>query len=128
MRTMAVVLAVTLFGCQASSPAAPEFLADAELMDLSLDPAFRARYLAIEGCVGMNGDFDRVTWYNVSIPESEGWSYWQSPHEVYLDYVQPGGAHWTVRLGEGAIRDILHTNDIPRWAREACSVPERSTP
>ncbi len=86
---------------------------------------YRVWWAEVESCAGIQGDFDRVEWYEVpgssySCPAYEGQcdGWWRSPHTIYMAQ----GLLYNRRLAEHEmLHDLLQRGDhLPVF--QACGV------
>lgn len=123
----ALVLVLTACG---SSPTA---LDDAEPMEAFT--WFDDVYWEMEDCTRVDGDPYRVRWFGVRNYVQVGDSLevlrdpaflveWRRPHNVTIGTMLVDGATLVpvTNVYEGALRDILQTNDVPQWARDECGI------
>lgn len=122
MRHVLLVLVLSLVGC--SDPVA---FTDIDVLDLS-DPIWAAKYAAMEACSGSQGAFGLARWHGIRRADVEGWSHWESPHDVYVFGRTVGSSEGAVEISsfhDGALRHILRTNAVPPSILLACDIPER---
>lgn len=130
---MALVAVVVL--ALAACGESPTALGDAEPMEPFA--WFADRYREMEDCSNVDGDPLRVRWFSVlnSATDATGaptyerpsrfTAEWKRPHDVYIGTNEHDGetlVQWWL-VDEGAIKDILQTNDVPQWARDTCNLP-----
>ena len=126
---IAIALFVLVLAACGSSPTEP----GAEPM--TAFTWFDDAYWEMEDCTNVDGDPYRVRWFGVRNYVQVGDSLevlrdpafrieWRRPHDVTLGTSLVDGAVTVLGIDvyEGALRDILQTNDVPQWARDECAI------
>ena len=90
MRPTALLL--TLLAALGCDPViGPEFTLPPDAVRMQPGPEYAAWYAETEACVGVDGDFERVRWFEV--PGERWWdplreqyaiATWRSPHDIYV--------------------------------------------
>lgn len=107
MRWM-ILAVLVLVGCDLPTrAAAPERIVD--------DPWMSQVYVAVEHCLDQKGWAGLVQW--LGDPDA-AFVLWEAPH--FLTVPVFDGAPTVAVVRDGALRDILQTNDVPSDLREAC--------